>query len=113
MIATGYQAMTPYADPLSDEVDIYGKGNSDDDLLRDFGKDGRDNAYVELGPNANTKSSPLNNNMKKRKREGKADEQIGIADKVQYSLNHIFDRVTFMTKKIQKMKMKIDFLNNL
>ena len=54
--ATGYVAMTAYADPSSDEVGIYGEENEDNDELRAVGEgvgDGDDVAHEEAYPSHN------------------------------------------------------------
>ena len=76
VITISYQAMTPYVDPSYDEVDIYGKGNNDNDLLQDFGEDGMDNAYAQPSPYVNMESGPSNNNPKKRKDKGKLRNKL-------------------------------------
>ena len=89
VIATGYQVMTPFADPSSDEVEIYGKGNKNDDLSEDSSEDGGDDAYVICGedyPYANLEPNPSNNNPRNR------DElRNELVKQISFSIDRIFD----------------------
>ena len=101
--------MTPYADPSSDEVEIYGKGNKNDDLSGDSGEDGGDDAYVILGEDylhTNLEPNPSNNNPGKRKRQGIPEKRIGKANKLQHSLDRlkkVFLNVFFCNLVIKKV----------
>ena len=91
-VATGFAVLMPYQDPpLHEEGNIHLE-DIEDNENNPVNEDEGDNYEVHHGVQPTTLPSSSNMSTKKRKK-GKGDKKIGVAEKLQQSLDRLIDGV--------------------